>query len=111
PTPPALMRRQPSPMQVDGPSQPPGPRPVEPSSSAREERRQKHISWDFSLRKGFNELDIANATPPKETPPWMPHAPHHAPPGPAAHASYPGVGPPPPAAHLGAPQQLPFRPA
>lgn len=64
PPPPSLPRRQPSPMQVDNP-----PRPVtyhtpaEPPSQPSHEKR-KSISWDTTLQKDINRLQIASPNPP-----------------------------------------------
>jgi len=70
PAAPSLIRRQPSPMQIDPPSRPTGfPSPPEYTPS-RSEARRNHISWDVSLNKGLNRLDITSATPPTESQPW-----------------------------------------
>ncbi|KAI9816619.1 MAG: hypothetical protein M1827_001752 [Pycnora praestabilis] len=59
--------RGPSPMQLDTPSRPPiFPGPIEQSTSGPDNRRG-HAQWDMSLHQNLTRLDIANATPPKES--------------------------------------------
>jgi hypothetical protein len=56
---PSLIRRQPSPMQIDPP---PTSNPTDYSSNATAppEPRRGHVSWDASLQRGINQLDIAS---------------------------------------------------
>jgi hypothetical protein len=64
---PSLPRRQMSPMQID----PPPARPLtyhapsDPTFTMKHEKRQS-ISWDTSLQKGINRLEIASPNPPRE---------------------------------------------
>ncbi|KAF2495507.1 hypothetical protein BU16DRAFT_391310 [Lophium mytilinum] len=64
--PPLSLARRPSPMQIDPPS-----RSAFPSmqDQARAGDRTS-ISWDSSLQKGLNRLDITSPTPPRETQGW-----------------------------------------
>jgi C2H2 transcription facotor len=66
--PPPLPRRQPSPMQVDAPSRPPAPPSThyEPTIPRPEDRRN-HYSWDLSIQRGINRLDLTSPTPPRES--------------------------------------------
>jgi C2H2 transcription facotor len=70
--------RQPSPMQLDPPSQPPQQiQEQKPRVSEPHRRHAPHVSWDMGINRGLNKLDLANATPPKETQAWnqYPNAP------------------------------------
>jgi hypothetical protein len=63
---PAIARRAASPMQIDPPASAQGPpqneNPVAPSP-----KRDNRVSWDTAaLHRGLTNLDIANATPPRE---------------------------------------------
>ncbi|KAF2115257.1 hypothetical protein BDV96DRAFT_67187 [Lophiotrema nucula] len=89
PPPPALPRREPSPMQVDTPT-----RPVtyhaslEPAAPLHEKRTS--ISWDTTV-KGINRLEIASPNPPREQ--WLQYQGNHgqpsgARPTTAPHPSY-----------------------
>ncbi|KAF2639910.1 hypothetical protein P280DRAFT_22255 [Massarina eburnea CBS 473.64] len=64
---PHLPRRQPSPMQVDAPPTRPVTyhAPTDPPPSRRNEKRMS-ISWDTTLQKGLNSLEIASPNPPRE---------------------------------------------
>jgi C2H2 transcription facotor len=62
----SLIRRQPSPMQLD-----PAPAPETSSTNAASFKRghRSHISWDAGIRHGINQLDIANAGQPRDAVP------------------------------------------
>ncbi|QDS71814.1 hypothetical protein FKW77_009636 [Venturia effusa] len=63
---PAIARRAPSPMQIDTPSSAHGPHLGENPATASPKRNHR-VSWDTAaLHKGLTNLDIANATPPRE---------------------------------------------
>lgn len=65
PPPPPLPRRQPSPMQIDTPIRPATYHaPVEGSPSTQHKKRQS-ISWDTTLQRGINRLEIASPNPPR----------------------------------------------
>ena len=59
--------RQPSPMQLDPPAQ-----SLSQPEQRNEERRghASHVSWDMGINRGLHNLDLANATPPKESSGW-----------------------------------------
>ncbi|KAE9963422.1 hypothetical protein BLS_009317 [Venturia inaequalis] len=62
----AIPRRAPSPMQIDTPSSAHGPHPGE-TALAPSPKRNNRVSWDTAaLHRGLTNLDIANATPPRE---------------------------------------------
>jgi hypothetical protein len=68
---PPLPRRQPSPMQIDTPVRPTPARPVTyhaPTDlhSILKHQKRTSISWDTTLQKGINNLDIASSNPPSE---------------------------------------------
>ena len=55
----SLVRRQPSPMQLDPPSRPP----------QTDQPAHHRLSWSADLQRGINKLDLTNSvTPPKEAP-------------------------------------------
>ena len=56
---PSIVRRQPSPMQLDPPSRPPN--PDQPPADHR-------LSWGSALSQGVNRLELSNTPGPKETP-------------------------------------------
>ncbi|KAF1963274.1 hypothetical protein CC80DRAFT_1177 [Byssothecium circinans] len=100
---PHLARRQPSPMQVDAPARPVTYHaPTDPPFTSKPEKRMS-ISWDTTLQKGINSLEIASPNPSRE--PWQqyrnnPAQPASNRPTTAPHPGYfnqqqPG-GPPPP---------------
>lgn len=69
---PPLPRRQPSPMQIDAPAPRPAPArpvtyhaPTDLPSILKHEKRTS-ISWDTTLQRGINNLDIASPNPPRE---------------------------------------------
>jgi hypothetical protein len=64
---PSLPRRQMSPMQIDAPPARPLTyhAPSDPTFTLKHEKRQS-ISWDASLQKGINRLEIASPNPPRE---------------------------------------------
>jgi hypothetical protein len=68
---PPLPRRQPSPMQIDAPVRPAPARPVTYHASTDLPSILKHekrtsISWDTTLQRGINNLDIASPRLPRE---------------------------------------------
>ncbi|KAF2195242.1 hypothetical protein K469DRAFT_722507 [Zopfia rhizophila CBS 207.26] len=89
PPPPSLPRRQPSPMQIDTPTRPATYHaPAEHHLMSQHEKRQS-VSWDTTLQKGINRLEIASPNPPREQ--WSQYQGNHgqsARPTTAPHPSY-----------------------